>query len=83
MLHGDDRIVTPDSPQNFNGFDAWVMYKHTLQKCGIANCFHIISIKFYYLMVITHWGSINAEKVLQESSSGSAHPVHACKNTYK
>ena len=33
MLDGDDRIVTPDSAQNFNGFGTWIMYKHTFRKC--------------------------------------------------
>ena len=38
MLDGDDGIVTPDSPQNYNGFGA-IMYKHTLWKYRSANCF--------------------------------------------
>ena len=34
-------------------------------------------------MVITHWGSVNAEKVLHELSSGSAHPIYAYENSYE
>ena len=33
-------------------------------------------------MVITHWGSINAEKMLHELCSGCTRPVDAYENTY-
>ena len=65
ILDGNDGSITPNPPQNLNGFSALIMYNRTPWKCRAANCFHIIS-------TVLQWSFIGIaliQKMLYESSS--------------